>query len=372
MPEFRIVHCSAEEWQTVLPGLPQAHFLQTSAWASIKARNGWKAYYLTWKTPAGQIVAGAMVLERQILPRISPVRMPIHYIPKGPLLDWSNSTLVNIVLKDIADFSRTRKAIFIKVDPEIYLENAIYFSRFANLSGRHQRVETQLENLGWQFSDSQIQFQNTMWIDLQPDEDEILTGMKQKTRYNIRLAAKKGVKIRIATREDYETVYRLYAETSIRDRFIIRSQTYYLDVWEKFTLAGMCSILLAEFETKPIAALVMYFFGRSAYYMYGMSSDQHRNLMPTYLLQWEAIKLAKANDATIYDLWGAPTNLEESDPMYGVYRFKVGLGGDLVRTIGAWDLVLRKGAFFLYQHIIPTVLSIMRNLGRKRTVQSLD
>ncbi len=372
MPEFIMMNCSAEEWEIILPDLPQAHFLQTNIWASIKASNGWKAYYLTWKAKAGQIVAGAMVLERQTLPRFFPIRMPIHYSPKGPLLDWSNSTLVNIVLKDIADFSRMRKAIFIKIDPEIYLENPIYFSRFESLYRNHEKVESQLKNIGWHFSDSQIQFQNTMWIDLQPGEEEILAGMKQKTRYNIRLAEKKDIKIRIAVNEDFETVYRLYAETSIRDQFIIRSQTYYLDVWKKFTRAGMCTILLAEFDTKPIAALVMYYFGGIAYYIYGMSSDQHRNFMPTYLLQWEAIKLAKAKGATIYDLWGAPTNLDESDSMYGVYRFKVGLGGELVRTIGAWDMILRKSAFLLYQNIIPIVLSIMRKLGRKRTVQSLD
>ncbi|OJX46940.1 MAG: hypothetical protein BGO78_15685 [Chloroflexi bacterium 44-23] len=363
--------CSEIEWREILSRLPHPHFLQTSAWSEIKANNGWQAFFLIWKNNSKEIVAGAMILERQIRP-FPLLRLPIQYVPKGPLLDWKNSELVAVVLKDIADFAQQRKAIFIKIDPEIYLENPIYFLKFEDMKEISGQVEASMSKNGWQFSDSQIQFQNTLWIDLEPDEDEILTRMKQKTRYNIRLAAKKDIRIRLAKPEDYEKVYRLYAATSIRDGFVIRSQSYYFDVWKNFTDANICYILLAEFEGEVIAALVMYIYGCMAYYIYGMSSDKNRNLMPTYLLQWEAIKLAKKSGARFYDLWGAPINLEESDPMYGVYRFKVGLGGIFVRTIGAWDLVLRKSPFFLYQRIIPKILAIMRSRGRKETLRSLD
>jgi lipid II:glycine glycyltransferase (peptidoglycan interpeptide bridge formation enzyme) len=364
--------CTEIEWERLLPKLPAAHFLQSSNWAAIKAKIGWQPNYLVWKNDGGQVLAGACVLERSLKAGFLPLHISIQYVPKGPLLDWNDQQLAETVLHDLAEFAHKHGTIFIKIDPDVILENQMSPDSGLEYTKSAQEIVTMLSNLGWRFSDDQIQFQNTVWLNLDQEEETILEKMKQKTRYNIRLAEKKGVKVRVAALDEYPIIYKLYAETSIRDNFVIRSAEYYLDLWEKFSKLGICEILIAEFEGEPIAGLVIYYFAEKAFYIYGMSSNQQRNLMPTYLIQWEAIKRARQNGKKIYDLWGAPGNIDESDPMWGVYRFKLGLGGSLVRMIGAWDFPASKLAYYLYQKVLPQILKIMRKVGRKKTQLSIE
>lgn len=358
------------EWSEILPLLPNSHFMQSPAWAKIKSDLGWCASYFVWKADSGSVVGGAMILEKSVRFQKLPIKISIQYIPKGPLIDWKNESLVKIVLDDISNYSKRRKVIFTKMDPDVVLESDNDLVMRGQSLG--EEIKACLLKRNWHYSKSQVQFQNTVWIDLKENEDQILAKMKQKTRYNIRLAEKKGVKIRIANIEEYPTIYKLYAETSIRDQFTIRSQDYYLKLWKYFTELNICEVLVAEYEDTPIAGLIMYYFGDKAYYVYGMSSNLHRNLMPTYLIQWEAIKRAKHKGIKIYDLWGAPTNLVDSDPMWGVYKFKLGLGGELIRTIGAWDFSSQKVLLFLYETIVPIILNILRVAGKKKTQLSIE
>lgn len=129
--------------------------------------------------------------------------------------------------------------------------------------------------------------------------------------------------------------------------------------------------LIAEVNSEPVAAIFVFYFAGRAYYVYGMSRDMHREKMPTYLLQWEAMKRAKARGCTAYDLWGAPDVFDESDSMWGVYRFKEGLGGKVVRTLGAWDYAPSVLWYKLYSDIMPRVLDVMRSRGRSKTKQNL-
>ncbi len=171
-------------------------------------------------------------------------------------------------------------------------------------------------------------------------------------------------------------LYSMYAETSIRDGFVIRDESYYQTVWQAFLkpslVNGPSSIpyaepLIAEVEGEPVAAIFVFYFARRAYYLYGMSREAHREKMPNYLLQWEAICRAKAAGCSVYDLWGAPDAFDESDPMWGVFRFKEGLGGQVVRTLGAWDFTPRPLWYKLYSEVIPRVLDVMRARGKSRT-----
>jgi lipid II:glycine glycyltransferase (peptidoglycan interpeptide bridge formation enzyme) len=129
--------------------------------------------------------------------------------------------------------------------------------------------------------------------------------------------------------------------------------------------------LIAEVNSEPVAAIFLFNFAGRAYYVYGMSRDVHREKMPTYLLQWEAMKRAKAKGCTVYDLWGAPEVFDESDSMWGVYRFKEGLGGTVVRTLGAWDFAPSPLWYKMYSEIIPRLLDVMRSRGKARTKQNL-
>jgi lipid II:glycine glycyltransferase (peptidoglycan interpeptide bridge formation enzyme) len=138
-------------------------------------------------------------------------------------------------------------------------------------------------------------------------------------------------------------------------------------LWETFLEAGMVEPLIAEVEHQPVAGVVIFRFASQAWYLQGMSRQEHREKMPNYLLQWEAIQRARQAGCTVYDLWGAPDSFQSDDPLWGVYRFKEGLGGKLVRHIGAWDLPVRPFYYKVYMDLLPRFLEIMRRRRRRET-----
>jgi len=385
------------DWNSLIAKLPNPHFLQTYEWGQVKAKYGWSPLYAVWTKDQFSVssnqstdnlslltdhcIAAALVLKRQILRNGFAARLSILYLPKGPLLDWSDELLRKRVLDDLQAFARKQGAIFLKMDPDIVLGMGLPQSGGDVIDNGGQVVMSELKRRGWGYSSDQIQFRNTVMIDLQPAQEELLARMKQKTRYNIRLAEKKGVTLRVGTLEDVDRLYKMYAETSVRDGFVIRDEGYYKTVWELFMRGNQLPItnyqlpfaepLIAEVDNEPVAAIFVFYFAGRAYYVYGMSRDVHREKMPAYLLQWEAMKRAKARGCTVYDLWGAPEVFDESDSMWGVYRFKEGLGGRVVRTLGAWDFAPSPLWYGIYTKVVPRLLDVMRSRGESRTKQSL-
>jgi peptidoglycan pentaglycine glycine transferase (the first glycine) len=178
--------------------------------------------------------------------------------------------------------------------------------------------------------------------------------------------------VRLGSHADLDLLYRMYAETSVRDGFAIRGLDYYRDAWGRFMAAGLAQPFVAEVDAEPVGALVVFRFAHTAWYLYGMSRDAQRDKMPNHLLQWHAIRWAKAQGCTSYDFWGAPDDFVESDPLWGVWRFKEGFGGQLVRHIGAWDYAPSPLLYRLYSIILPRVLDVMRRRGRNQTRQSIE
>jgi lipid II:glycine glycyltransferase (peptidoglycan interpeptide bridge formation enzyme) len=382
----------SNSWNELISKLPSPHFLQTFEWGQVKAKYGWIPYYAVWtddgkflvsqKTDHWSLnndhcVAAAMILKKQILSRGFAARLSILYAPKGPLLDWDNIALRTRVLNDLQSFAKQQSAIFLKIDPDVVLGRGVPDSEGDVLDNSGQIAKSELTRRGWVYSSGQIQFQNTVLVDLSASEEEMLARMKPKTRYNIRLAEKKGVTVRTGTVDDLPMLYKMYAETSVRDDFVIRDENYYMIVWKLFMqseASGQPSAipLIAEVDDAPVAAIFMFIFAGRAYYVYGMSRNLHREKMPTYLLQWEAMKRAKANGCAAYDLWGAPEVFDESDSMWGVYRFKEGLGGEVIRTLGAYDFAPGKLWYKLYAEVVPRVLDVMRSRGKEKTKQGLE
>jgi len=374
-------------WDQLISSLTNPHFLQTYEWAQVKTKYGWKPIYLVWSDKSFQfytsdqlsllnqsnIQAACLVLKRTVLSRGFAERLCILYCPKGPLLDWSNESLRNRVLDDLQSFARKQGAIFLKIDPDVLLGTGVPESEDAREDNGGQAVMSELKRRGWRYSSDQIQFKNTVLIDLSTSEDEMLACMKQKTRYNIRLAEKKGVTVRIGTLVDLLMLYTMYAETSVRDGFVIRDEGYYQTVWQTFMQSSEPNAepLIAEVNGEAVAAIFVFYLAARAYYVYGMSRDTQREKMPNYLLQWEAMKHAKSRGCLIYDLWGAPDEFKESDSMWGVFRFKEGLGGEVIRTLGAWDYAPNPLWHKMYSEIIPRALDVMRSRGKQKTKQAI-
>jgi len=266
--------------------------------------------------------------------------------------------------------------VLLKIDPDIEYSKG-YPGFDGTITGSENGMPRVLLGRGWRFSDDQVQFRNTAVLDLSNAEDALLRNMKQKTRYNIRLAERKGVTVRPGQLSDIPALYQMYAETSVRDGFVIRAAEYYRRVWSTFLRPLTdhnqpgAEALIAEVEGQTVAGILVYYFAKRAYYLYGMSRAAHRDKMPNHLLQWEAIRGAKSQGSLLYDLWGAPDTPDESDPMWGVYRFKEGLGAEVVCTIGAWDFPTSVLWYAVYTRLVPRVLGLMRARGRRQVKEAL-
>ncbi len=309
------------QWDEFVKGFPDVHVLQQRAWGELKDVFGWA---VTWVVSGG---TGAQILFRKL-----PLGFSIGYIPKGPLGDVGMDFWL-----EIDQVCRKRRCIFLKVEPDAW-ENG-------NPTGFGQ-------GNGF-FPSSPIQPRRTVEIDLNGGEEQWLERMKQKTRYNIRLAQKKDIKV--SETSDINAFYELMQVTGKRDGFGVHSLNYYRSAYELFRDQGNCAILLASYEDRPLAALMVFRSGSRAWYFYGASNDEERNRMPTYLLQWEAMRWAAVHGCNTYDLWGIPDEEENvleadfssrSDGLWGVYRFKRGFGGEVKRSVGAWDRVYMP---FLYK-----------------------
>ncbi|MBN1922197.1 MAG: peptidoglycan bridge formation glycyltransferase FemA/FemB family protein [Anaerolineae bacterium] len=317
-------------WDAALQALPQPHVLQSWNWGQLKLQQGWEVQRFLWRV-AERPVAGAQLLIQQR------GRFRLGYVPKGPILDWNDELCVLELLRGLEALARQESLLLLKIDPDVVAD-----------SPTGEALVTQLKQRGWRFSFEQIQFRNTMLIDLQTELDTILARMKPKGRYNIRLAVRKGVTVRLATLADLPLLVDMYAETAQRERFEIRKPAYYRDTWRTFMQSEIGKGFIAEVGGEPVAMLIMLHFGKRAWTMYAGSYTRYRTAMPTYLLQWEALRHAQSLGCTTYDMWGAPNELDRRDPLWGVYRLKSSFGAELVSHIGAFDYSPRAWLYRLY------------------------
>jgi len=314
---------SLTDWNHFLSQHPNVHLLQTGEWGELKSGFGWK--------PVRIVIGNA---GTQILFRKLPLGFTIGYIPK--------SNIDQSLLSEIDSVCKSHRAIFLKLEPDFWTDE-----------------QSVIWNLKFETSHQNIQPPRTLIVDIRGDENDILANMKQKTRYNIRLAEKKEVAVRAW--DDIESFHKMMLFTGERDGFGIHSLEYYKRAYELLHPNGLGEILVAEYEGKPLAALFVARNGNRAYYLYGASMNEERNRMPTYLLQWEAMKWAKAHGCQEYDLWGVPDENEEaleanfqtrSEGLWGVYRFKRGFGGELKRAAQAMDRVYNPLLYWAYLRFI--------------------
>lgn len=328
------------EWDAFVAAHPRGSLLQTTNWARLKSRFGWSTQRV-WMRRDGRLVGGAQILFRSVALGI----IKLGYVPHGPLVDWDDAEQVDVLFNHIDQAAYGRGAGMVKIEPRIW-QQEMGPEEWEALYRQHGCVP----------SPDTIQPPRTVVIDLRPTEDEILARMKQKTRYNIRLAEKKGVTVREGTAADLPAFNRLMLITGQRDNFGIHDSNYYRAAYDLFAPQN-AALWLAEYEGQPLAGVMVFTSGDSAAYLYGASSDQERQRMPAYAAQWAAMRWAKARGCVTYDMWGVPDAEEDEleasftdrqDGLWPVYRFKRGFGGEVVRTVGAADRVYNNLLHRLY------------------------
>ncbi len=315
---------SPAEWQQFLLQFPESHLLQTAQWGALKEENGWTPHYVVGND------TGALVLLKKVI-----FGFNLAYIPKGPVGEnWQE------LWNYLDGFCKQHHVAFLKVEPDIWEKD-----RFAIIS----------KLAGFKKSPHCVQPCQTVVISLLGEEEEWLRRMKQKTRYNIRLAEKKEVHIR---RDDRVDIFNeLMHATGERDEFGIHADTYYRRAYDLFSKEDACALFIAYYQNEPLAGVMAFRKGKRAWYFYGASNEVERNRMPTYLVQWAAMHWAKQQNCEEYDLWGIPDVPEDvlerdftsrSDGLWGVYRFKRGFGGEIMRSMGAWDRVYNYPIYLAY------------------------
>ncbi len=328
--------------------------LQSFEWGELKARGGWSPVRVLAELD-GKVVAAASLLKRNI-PKTNRC---IMYAPRGPVLDTQNPELVREFIKYLKVTAQKQGAILLKIDPPVEIEDTL--------------SETNLRSVGFKALSSEgfggTQPKCVMQLDLDKPLDELMASFKEKWRYNIRLAERKGVSVNLdCTRDELPIFYNLLKETAERDGFLVRNLKYFEDMWDLLVPAGFMRLALTYYEGKPIGGAVAYLFGDKAMYTYGASSNEHRNVMPNHLMQWRLIEWAKNAGCKWYDFRGVSPRRQPDghDPLAGLNRFKEGFSPRFVEYIGEYDLVLSPAYYWLWSVARPWVSKILKARGKAK------
>lgn len=293
-------------------------YLQRSAWARVKAANGWTATHVIADDPMAGPTIGAQLLIRR--PRLLP--WGFAYAPRGPVVDtWSATALARFTeaLRGV----EVGRISHVRIDPEVEAGGP------DDVDGSAARA---LETLGWR-SAPLIQTPSTRLVDLSTDETVLWGELRKKWRQYVNKARTAGVTVGEVADDPIPMFYRIYRSTAERAGFLIRTEQAYRDVWDAFRATGDATMLFANDSTgTPVAALFLIRNGSRVVEPYGGMTTAGADLRANYLLKWEAMRQAAMAGSTVYDMWGL------SHP--GIAHFKAGFGGREVRYIGAWDLVL--------------------------------
>ena len=300
---------------------PSGHFMQTGAWAAVKSFWEWRGLCVLRKH---RVVASAGVLIRRL-----PLGFSLLYIPRGPVCDRNDPLIWYELMDGLRHLARQQRSILLHIDPAEPDEN----TAFRTLMGELGFTEKTDEGFGG------IQPQYVFRLDLKGrSREDIFKGFSGKTRYNIGLSLRKGVVLQEYTGLDsipdavFRDFYTLMETTGARDGFFIRDLPYFQRLM--YALKGNACLFVAYYQSRPIAGSIEIFCGGKAWYLYGASANEHRNLMPNYLLQWTMLQRAMDRGCEVYDFRGVPGVPSEGHPLYGLYRFKKGFGGTYTKFTG--------------------------------------
>ena len=324
---------------------PKGHFMQSLKWAEMKP--DWKNITLI-SLDGNNCIRGSVSL---LIRHIPIIKKSIIYAPRGPVCNCGDFETIKELYRGIKKIAKEHNSYIFKCDPDIKSDNSEFISN--------------LKTAGFSISPGGKNFEG-----IQPcyvfrlslkdkTHEEIFEAFHSKVRYNIRLAEKKGVKIRLGGKPDIKYFSELMNETGLRDEFVIRPPSYFEKMLD--ALGDNVRLYIADYMGKPIAGAISVFYGDKAWYLYGASGNEHRNTMPNYLLQWEMIKAACQKKCDIYDFRGVSGDLSEDNPLYGLYRFKKGFNGEFTEFLGEAQLVFSP----FYNKLVNKCDKLLREYRRK-------
>lgn len=335
----------------------RSHILQSAEWGKVK--KDWTNEFVIVRDEKGAIEGTMSILIRNI-PMFPCTFM---YAPRGPVCDLHNEEVLKKITEGAKEIGKKYKAMSLKIDTDTPATDTEYAALMEKLGYKLRNNYFNLEG---------VQARFLMRVDLKDKtEEELLASFHHKTRYNIRVAQKKGVEIRIGTREDIPKFFELMQTTGDRDGFMIRGIDYFYRMYD--SLGPYCRLFLAYAGDDPdhkvcVSGTMAGLYGNKCLYLYGASSNEYRNFMPNYLIQWEMIRWSLENGCTIYDLRGVPGIVEdENNPIYGLYRFKKGFAGEATEMIGEFDLVMKPGWQKLFTAAEQTRKKLRKAISRLKS-----
>ena len=335
------------KYENFLQEHPKGHFMQSPQWAKIKSE--WKNEIVTIENEKGEIIGSMSLLIRKI-PLFNSTMM---YSPRGPVCDPHDKETLKMLLEKAKALSKKYKSYALKMDPDIEIEDTEFESVIKSLGFKVSRGLRNYEGIQPRF---------VFRLDIKDKtEEEIMKDFHHKTRYNIRLSERKGVLCKIGTKEDIGVFHKLMVETGIRDGFLIRTKEYYESVYDSLGPEHV-RLFLAYYNDEAIAGTIAILYGNKCWYLYGASSNTYRNLMPNYQLQWNMIKWAIESKCDIYDFRGVPGNIDDNNPMVGLYKFKVGFKGKFTEFVGMLDYVFNPFVYFCAENGIIVFRELRRRM----------
>ncbi len=332
--EARII-TDRQQWNDFVAASPCCNITQSYEWGELAPHLGAEALRMGVVDDDGKLCAAVLVL----ISRAPILRQTYFYAPRGPIVDDPASPALTVLLNFVRVEARKHNAFMLKVEPSVLDNDTHWLTILARRGFRKNPYATHIRH---------------EWVlDIQADEKSLLAAMKEKWRYNIRLAARKGITVRRGEGQaDLDAFYRLYETTSERDQFFIHDKSHYQDVMRLYGEGEHAALFLAEYEGRTIAGTIILWLGKWSWYMYGASSNEERERMPNHLLQWTSMQWAKAHGCSYYNFRGIPDRLEEGQELWGVYVFKRGFGGYAMRSLETHDLVYQPLIYEAYRKLL--------------------
>ena len=334
MYEF-ITEKTLPEYEAFVQSHPKGNFAQSYLWGKQKPMWQWDAIAVRGEDGA---IRGSLAVMTRKVPGIGRTLM---YGCRGPVCDLDDRETFSQLLDGAKVLAKKYKSYVIKIDPDVPSSNTAFSSMLQSFGFRAKEGGKNFEA---------IQPRYVFRLNVEgKTEEELLANFHQKWRYNIRLAERKGVTVRICGKEMVPAFSDLMLTTGVRDGFVTRKPEYFAAMLDNL---GEHARLYMAFDPNdtPTAGTLAIHYGDKVWYLYGASSNEHRNLMPNYLLQWRMIQWAVETNCRIYDFRGVSGDVSEDNPLYGLFRFKQGFGGDFTEFVGEMDLVLSPVIYWAVEH----------------------